>query len=65
MGNQSERHFPLIAHPEPDYKRGMKTLENTLALPLRQLSNPVQLGLGAVISCAGVALTLGHLASAL
>ncbi|MGO4167477.1 hypothetical protein AB4Z00_10880 [Novosphingobium sp. YAF33] len=43
----------------------MTKLEQDLALPLRQWVGPVQLGLGAAISCAGIALALGHLAVSL
>lgn len=41
----------------------MAKLEQDLALPLRQMVNPVQLGLGTAVACLGTALALGHLAA--
>jgi len=40
----------------------MAKLEQDLALPLRQMVNPVQLCLGTAVACLGTALALGHLA---
>lgn len=43
------------------YLHRMAKIEHSLALPLRQFTSPLQLGIGAVIAAAGAILALSHL----
>ncbi len=57
--------FPDLPHALRRLDKRMAKLEQDLALPLRQMINPVQLGLGTAVACLGTALALGHLAALL